>query len=348
MNYETRFIAKTWEHHSSHSGYDQLVPILGSSIERLDVSSIRYTWIPGRLAVKLAKLSGVLGYDFNAFYHEWAAYKDMCRRRRPAIYHILYGDDSFRYLSRFPFSSRHRVVASYHLPSSDLTESIRDPSHLRSLSAVIVVSRSQFDYFRSKVEPERLFYVPHGVNTDVFAPSGNLELETTPKNKCLFVGMHKRDFQTLNRVIEIVSRGNDEVRFDIVTSQSQGQLVPSRDNVRIHCGVTEAKLVSLYRNATLLLQPLLECTANNAILEGMASGLPIVATDIGGVRDYVSYGCAALTAPGDAEAMAGATLRILADPQQQVRMAGAARSQALRFDWSHVAAEMRRVYEAVL
>ncbi len=59
----------------------------------------------------------------------------------------------------------------------------------------------------------------------------------------------------------------------------------------------------------------------NGVLEGMAAGLPVVATDIPGIREAVGQdGCAILTPPDDAEAMAEAILTIMDDPGMARRM----------------------------
>ncbi|NUQ70453.1 MAG: glycosyltransferase family 4 protein [Chthonomonadales bacterium] len=53
----------------------------------------------------------------------------------------------------------------------------------------------------------------------------------------------------------------------------------------------------------------------NGVLEGMAAGLPVVGTDIPGIREAVGdEGCAILTPPDDAEAMARAILAVMEDP----------------------------------
>ena len=66
----------------------------------------------------------------------------------------------------------------------------------------------------------------------------------------------------------------------------------------------------------------------NAILEGQAAGRPVVATDVGGVGEIVVDGVTGLLVPsGDASALAGALLRLTADPTLRERFgrAGEAR-----------------------
>lgn len=66
----------------------------------------------------------------------------------------------------------------------------------------------------------------------------------------------------------------------------------------------------------------------NALLEAMATHVPVVATAVGGVPEIVtSEESALLVAPGDAEAMSGALARILTDPELAARLTG--RSQEL-------------------
>jgi len=63
-----------------------------------------------------------------------------------------------------------------------------------------------------------------------------------------------------------------------------------------------------------------------AILEAMAAGKPVVATDAGGVRDVVSHGeTGLLVPPGNSRALAEAVLRLASDPAEGARLAANAR-----------------------
>lgn len=71
-----------------------------------------------------------------------------------------------------------------------------------------------------------------------------------------------------------------------------------------------------------------------SVLEAMAAGLPVVASDVGGIGEAIvdsEHGL--LVAPGDVAALADALRRVVADAQLRARLGGAAHERALaRFD----------------
>jgi glycosyltransferase involved in cell wall biosynthesis len=80
------------------------------------------------------------------------------------------------------------------------------------------------------------------------------------------------------------------------------------------------------------------------ILEMWACGLPIVATNVGGVPYLVRDGVDAVLVPSeDHEAMADACLRLLADPERAARLSRNGRSRAESFAWSHIGPEWHRL-----
>ncbi len=63
-----------------------------------------------------------------------------------------------------------------------------------------------------------------------------------------------------------------------------------------------------------------------SILEAMAAGLPVVASDVGGVRESVFPGqTGILVSPRDSDALAGAISRLLLDPVRRNTMGEAGR-----------------------
>jgi glycosyltransferase involved in cell wall biosynthesis len=86
-----------------------------------------------------------------------------------------------------------------------------------------------------------------------------------------------------------------------------------------------------------------------AALETAAAGKPIVASDIGGLRDVVVDGeTGLLVAPGDQEAMRAALQRLLTDAELRKRMGTAARVHAAGFGPDAVVPRFEEAYEAAL
>jgi len=65
------------------------------------------------------------------------------------------------------------------------------------------------------------------------------------------------------------------------------------------------------------------------LLEAAASGLPIVTTNVPGCREVVEDGVEGLLVPAcDADALAEALAKLIADPALRARMGAAARARA--------------------
>ena len=74
-----------------------------------------------------------------------------------------------------------------------------------------------------------------------------------------------------------------------------------------------------------------------SVIEAMASGLPVVAADIGGIADLVDHEHTGLLAPDDdARAMADAVIRLLRDRALADHVTRSARATAEQFQWSRV------------
>jgi glycosyltransferase involved in cell wall biosynthesis len=84
------------------------------------------------------------------------------------------------------------------------------------------------------------------------------------------------------------------------------------------------------------------------LFEAMASGLPVVATLLPGVRDIViPEETGVLVRPGDADALAAGLCRMLGDPEFRARAGENARRRAESYTWTHCAERMLQVYRQV-
>jgi phosphatidylinositol alpha-mannosyltransferase len=84
------------------------------------------------------------------------------------------------------------------------------------------------------------------------------------------------------------------------------------------------------------------------LVEAMASGAPIVASDIDAFHQVLRGGEAGeLFETGNPAALAAAASRLLDDPARRAELAGNAAAAVREFDWSVVARDVVRVYQAV-
>jgi phosphatidylinositol alpha-mannosyltransferase len=85
------------------------------------------------------------------------------------------------------------------------------------------------------------------------------------------------------------------------------------------------------------------------LLEAMASGTPIVCSDIHGYKGVVRRNeQAVLVPPRDAEAMAAALGTLLRDPGLRERMGASGRERAVQFSWENITAKVEDYYGFVI
>lgn len=86
-----------------------------------------------------------------------------------------------------------------------------------------------------------------------------------------------------------------------------------------------------------------------SVLDAMAAGLPVVATEVGGVPEIVRHEATGLLVPPrDTAALARAMSRLAADPALRARLGARGREVAREFGADRTAAATRRLYEELL
>jgi glycosyltransferase involved in cell wall biosynthesis len=111
--------------------------------------------------------------------------------------------------------------------------------------------------------------------------------------------------------------------------------------------VSDAVLAGLYRDAAVLCMPSLGEGFGLPVLEGLAAGVPVVATDLPALRE-VADTAALLVAPGDVAALAGALTAALTDQATRARLKSAGPARAAHFTWEATAEATVRAYRAAL
>ncbi|MBK5274134.1 MAG: glycosyltransferase family 4 protein [Desulfuromonadales bacterium] len=325
-------------HHSTHSGYDRFMdfiphtPLLSSQQwETMPEDERKRAYEEAKAQISWYNPPDLeMETNANAL-NPWF-HKHVC--------HFLYGENSVFHIKKSQ-NPKKKIFVSFHQPPQAHQQFIRTREPLKAIDGIVVVSTNQIPFFEQYVDRSKILFIPHGVDTDFFRPD-----DSVPKdpNRILFVGNWLRDFDTLVAVSKILTDKAPQVKIDVVTLERNKPLFNGCDNVRFFSGIPEEDLLRKYQQATLLLVPMKDCTANNSVLEGMACGLPVITTDIGGIRDYVNEECAILCQPGDADGMADRLMQLLGDHACKKEMGKAANRKSEEFTWHRVSRIMLSAY----
>jgi glycosyltransferase involved in cell wall biosynthesis len=109
----------------------------------------------------------------------------------------------------------------------------------------------------------------------------------------------------------------------------------------------DADLPALYSAADVFAFPSLYEGFGLPVLEAMACGTPVVASNTSSIPE-VAGGAGLLVAPHDAQALAEALERVLSDVELRAAMRGKGFAQAQRFTWERTAQATLDLYRAVL
>ena len=262
---------------------------------------------------------------------EWKALRKL-RAGFEGVVHSLWADHDLGYLDLL-LRSRHKLCGTFHNCSDTLPKTIRFPSRLKKFAAIILMSNTQRPFFlRAGVDPAKLHTILHGVDTQYYIPRARHDDLFT----VLSVGGYRRNFPLLAKVCNSM-KGRHQMRFLVVAPSIFRSLFSDLPNVEFFSGISDAKLLSFYQSSSCLLHVAENATANNAVLEAMACGLPIISERLGGIPEYVTAQSSILVEPGNRDAIAAAVDRLYDSPLLQSEMREAARKRAEELDWNKVA-----------
>jgi D-inositol-3-phosphate glycosyltransferase len=120
------------------------------------------------------------------------------------------------------------------------------------------------------------------------------------------------------------------------------------DRVAVLAPRPHAELAAIYRAADVLVMPSRSESFGLVALEAQACGTPVVAADVGGLREVLAGGGGTVVSDPTPGAYARALLPYLVDADARRRASRAAVATARRFSWDRTTEETLDVYRAVL
>ncbi|MEV7847461.1 glycosyltransferase family 4 protein [Streptomyces cyaneofuscatus] len=230
----------------------------------------------------------------------------------------------------------------------------------RKLDTVLTVSGSSRDEIVEDlgVPADRISVVHIGADTDLWSPDPSVaevpgRIVTTSSADVPLKGLvHLVDalakLRTENPAAHLVVVGKRAEDGPVARAIERHGLTDAVEFVK---GISDAELVDLVRSAQVSCVPSLYEGFSLPAAEAMATGTPLVATTGGAIPEVSGRDgetCLAV-APGDADALAGALARLLADPELRARLGAAGRERVLaNFTWARAAAGTAELYRQAI
>lgn len=223
-----------------------------------------------------------------------------------------------------------------------------------NLDGRIAVSRAAKKFVQQYFQA-RYTIIPNGVDWEHFVKAQPLEQLEDGRPNILFVGRpeKRKGLGYLIRAYPAIKNAFPDARI-VVAGAGDWERDRYRAYAQAH-GLTDIvflgyqpdeDLPSLYKSADVFCSP---ATGGESfgivLLEAMAAGVPIVASDIEGYRDVVSSGKQGiLVPPRNEEALSHAICQLLQDRGMRAEMGTAAQAWAHHFEWPQVAARILHFY----
>lgn len=250
--------------------------------------------------------------------------------------------------------SRCAVLATFHAAREEGSLGYRIASPLleplaKRIDVRAVVSPAARDLV-GRYFPGEYRVLPNGVDTEVFTPEGpRLEGLDPGGFDIVFVGRDepRKGLGVLLEAMPKIRKERPEARLLVVGADDPGR---GPEGVIWLGRLTDQAVPAAYRSARVMAAPSLGMESFGIVLvESMACGVPVVASDIPGYRAVVRDGVEGrLVTPGDARALAEALLELAADEGKREDMACSALARANEFSWNKLVGEVEEAYaEAV-
>lgn len=289
-----------------HSGFKPLISELSKSgafgINVLEVSD-KMVWegISGKFrrlvshrlpSLQKSKFEGhrtYNGYRYDDYFVERTIFRHALQIKVDLV-HWMFADVCHGYLPEALSQHKIPLVVTMHWPHAVRKVYGFDDAKLKNISAITSVGRLETIHYSKIGFSGRSDFLQHGVDHSFFKPAARESFDTDPLN-VITSGRYLRDYDCLYEICrECYLRGINIVFKILIPQQDRGDKVFIRlaelPTVSFVGNLTDQGLVEFYQRSDLLLMPMISCTANNAILESMACGIPVLTTETTGVYDY--------------------------------------------------------------
>jgi len=265
----------------------------------------------------------------------------------PGVAHFLFAEFAGPRWPK-PFKRKsHRLVGTFHA-STRRQAAVTDGIRLDVYDRISVVSSGQRAYFLDRGYPASQLHVTlHGVDTHYFRPDPARRNVTEDRPlQGLLVGSTERDHEFAAALMQALPDGI--MHLSVATTPNPHPAYHNTRNVTLLPHLDDEAMLQAYQQADLLVMPLLDATANNAILEAMACGTPVLTNRTSGTSDYVDATSNYITVNRDIDEWID-QLKCIAVKRDILRAnQRAVRAWAETLSWESVAPQYVAMYQRVM
>ena len=208
------------------------------------------------------------------------------------------------------------------------------------------------------LNPDEITIIGNGVDEKFFYPKQKLEDKNNDRY-ILFVGRLDRD-KGLFDIIESGKHLNDKksnVYFKIVGEgrdlnilKKKTKILGLQDKIEFLGQIKKDRLLTLYQNATAFILPSYHEGLPTVLLEAMSCGIPIIATNVRGIRDVINpEKNGIIIPPKKPEKIAEAISSLLENKKLRTQLGSNARKTIIdKYTWDKVSDKILKCYELLV
>ena len=258
------------------------------------------------------------------------------------------------------------------LRGSDIKLSLQQPL-LKQLSLLVLHNADAITSVSSRITKQviqlgipsaKTSFIPNGVDTNIFKPRNKKTQRKKLKlpldsNILLYVGRisKAKGIDILLESFAKLHRKHHKTKLyfigdgDIADFKEKTQSLHLSDNVHFIGSLPQHEIAAYYSAADLFILPSLAEGRPNVVLEALASGTPVVTTDVGDVRAFMTHEQNGfIVPPGDALKLAAHMNKLLSGRtlQQKFSRAGLKTIKDHQLSWNRAAQQYLAVYKQLL